>query len=189
MVAVMAMTPVHLLHLSGGTVDLIIGLTIGLHVVGHVRPVSGLRRPRRPLGRMPTILLGQAVLAVSLAVAANWPGDSVAVVVALFLLGLGWSAATVAGAALLTESTTNAAPAPPGRERHRHDAVAAVGAISAGVILSAIGYGGLAMCALVIVIAVSALAPMGRAAHPLTAERRGSATRGRRRPDRRRARR
>ena len=165
MASVMAMTPVHLLHLSGGKVDLLIGLTIGLHVFGMygLSPVFGVLADR--WGRTPTILLGQAVLAVSLAVAAIWPGDSVAVVVALFLLGLGWSAATVSGAALLTESTTTLMRP---RRQGVSDTVmtlsAAVGATLAGVILSAIGYGGLAMCALVIVIAVSALAPMGRAA-------------------------
>lgn len=163
MASVMAMTPVHLLHLSGGQVDLLIGLTIGLHVFGMygLSPVFGILADR--WGRTPTILLGQAVLAVSLAVAAIWPGEPVAVVIALFLLGLGWSAATVSGAALLTESTTTLMRP---RRQGVSDTVmtlsAAVGATLAGVILSAIGYGGLAMCALVIVIAVSTLAPMGR---------------------------
>jgi MFS family permease len=95
--------------------------------------------------------------------AAVAPDDQWAVLVALFLLGLGWSAATVAGAALLTESTVTAMRP---RRQGVSDTVmtlsAAVGAVLAGVVLGAIGYGGLALTALVIVVAVVALSPYAR---------------------------
>ena len=95
--------------------------------------------------------------------AAVAPDAQVAVVVALFLLGAGWSAATVAGAALLTESTLTALRP---RRQGISDTVmtfsAAVGAVLAGLVLAWIGYGGLALVALVIVVAVTVLAPYAR---------------------------
>ncbi|MFT4135234.1 MFS transporter [Microbacterium sp.] len=165
MAAVMAMTPVHLLHLTGGHVDLLIGITLGLHVFGMygLSPVFGVIADR--WGRTPTILVGQAVLAASLGTAASWPHEPVAVVIALFLLGLGWSASVVAGAALLTESTTTLLrPRRQGLSDTIMTLSAAVGAALAGVVLGAIGYGGLAISALVIVVAVCALAPTARVA-------------------------
>ncbi len=161
MVAVMAMTPVHLLH-HGATLT-IIGLTISLHVAGMfaLSPVFGILADR--MGRVATILLGQALLAASLVIAAIGQESASAVTVALILLGLGWSAATVSGSALLTESSSEALRT---RRQGRSDLimnlVAATGAILAGVVLGWIGYGGLALCALVIVAVVTALAFLGR---------------------------
>ena len=86
------------------------------------------------------------------------------VMVALILLGLGWSAATVAGAALLTESS---APEVRTRRQGRSDSLmslsAAAGAVLAGVVLSNFQYAGLGIAASVIVLAIVALAPLGRA--------------------------
>lgn len=111
-------------------------------------------------GRLQTILLGQVILAASLVIAALWPHSSAAVLVALILLGLGWSAATVSGAALLTEASQP-------EQRTRRQGIsdmsmtlsAAVGAVLAGIVLDRIGYAGLAVTASVIVVAIAALLP------------------------------
>ena len=163
MASVMAMTPIHLAHLAPDHVTLVVGTTIALHVFGMygLSPVFGVLADR--VGRIATIMLGQALLAASLVLAAVAPDAQVAVVVALFLLGAGWSATTVAGAALLTESTLTALRP---RRQGISDTVmtfsAAVGAVLAGLVLAWIGYGGLALVALVIVVAVTVLAPYAR---------------------------
>lgn len=163
MASVMAMTPVHLAHLDPAHVTTIVGVTIALHVFGMygLSPVFGILADR--WGRMPTILLGQGILAASLVTAAVAPRSQVAVLIALFLLGLGWSAATVSGAALLTESTLTAMrPRRQGRSDTIMTLSAAVGSVLAGVVLGWIGYGGLALVALVIVVVVTVLSPYAR---------------------------
>ncbi|EXJ52673.1 MFS transporter [Microbacterium sp. MRS-1] len=163
MASVMAMTPIHLAHLAPEHVTLVVGTTIALHVFGMygLSPLFGLLADR--WGRIATILLGQAVLAASLIVATTMPDSQWAVLVALFLLGAGWSAATVSGAALLTESSpTRLRPRRQGLSDTIMTFSAAVGAVLAGVVLSQIGYGGLAMVALVLVVAVTVLSPYAR---------------------------
>ena len=165
MVSVMAMTPVHLLH-HGATLT-IVGVTISLHIAGMyaLAPVFGILADR--WGRMPTILLGQALLAASLVLAFLGQDSTVAVTFALVLLGLGWSAATVAGAALLTEASDEARRT---RRQGLSDTVMSLvgagGAIAAGVILGWIGYGGLALVVGVGVLAAVALAPTARSSAP-----------------------
>ncbi|MDQ1121892.1 MFS transporter [Microbacterium trichothecenolyticum] len=158
MAAVMAMTPVHLSHIvAPDAVTLAVGVTIALHVFGMygLSPVFGVLADR--LGRVVVIVLGQALLAAALAVAALLPDSQAGVLVALILLGLGWSAATVAGSALLTEATPLALrPRRQGRSDTLMTACAAVGSVLAGVILGAVGYGGLALWAFLPVAAVCA---------------------------------
>jgi MFS family permease len=161
MVAVMAMTPVHLLH-QGATLT-IIGITLSLHIAGMyaLSPVFGILADR--FGRIPTILLGQALLAAALVTASFGQDSPVAVTAGLILLGLGWSATTVAGSALLTEASSEAQRTRrQGLSDFTMSIVGATGAILAGVILGWIGYGGLALLVGVAVIAVIALAPLGR---------------------------
>ncbi|WP_258546576.1 MFS transporter, partial [Microbacterium sp. H6] len=113
MASVMAMTPVHLSHMAHGAggmaatpadVSALVGITIALHVGGMyaLSPVFGVLADR--WGRLQVVLLGQVLLAGALAFAVFTGTEAWGVMVALILLGLGWSAATVAGAALLTES-------------------------------------------------------------------------------------
>ncbi|GAB3602153.1 MFS transporter [Microbacterium aureliae] len=161
MVSIMAMTPVHLLH-QGASLT-VIGLTISLHIAGMyaLSPVFGILADR--LGRLPVILIGQVILAASLVTASFGQDATSAVTVALILLGLGWSATTVAGSALLTEASG---------EDHRTrrqglsdlvmSLVGAVGAIGSGFVLAWIGYGGLALVVGVAVIATAALVALGR---------------------------
>jgi MFS family permease len=172
MASVMAMTPVHLSHMAHemhGTattpadVSALVGITIALHVGGMyaLSPVFGILADR--LGRLQVVLIGQVLLGGALAFAVFANGQAWGVIVALILLGLGWSAATVAGAALLTESS---APELRTRRQGRSDSLmslcAAAGAVLAGVILSNFQYAGLGIAASVIVIAIVALSPLGR---------------------------
>jgi MFS family permease len=177
MASVMAMTPVHLSHMAmaGGTmggmdgmsmeldVTVLVGVTIAMHVAGMygLSPVFGILADR--WGRLRTVLLGQALLVASLCFAMFAGETTWGVMVALILLGLGWSAATVAGAALLTEAS---APELRTRRQGRSDSLmslsAAGGAVLAGVILQSFSYAGLAIAALVVVAAIVVLSPFGK---------------------------
>ena len=164
MVSIMAMTPVHMLH-HGASLS-IIGLTISLHIAGMyaLSPVFGILADR--VGRLPTILLGQLLLAASLATVFFGAESTSAVTVALILLGLGWSAATVAGSALLTESSSEQRRTiRQGRNDLTMSLVGAVGAITSGIVLGWIGFAGLALVVGGAVVATVALSPLGRP-HP-----------------------
>ncbi|REC97252.1 putative MFS family arabinose efflux permease [Microbacterium sp. AG157] len=156
MASVMAMTPVHLSHIvAPDAVTLAVGITISAHVFGMygLSPVFGVLADR--VGRVGVIVLGQVLLAASLAVAALLPDSQAGVLVALVLLGLGWSAATVSGSALLTEaSPLSLRPRRQGRSDTLMTACAAAGSVLAGLVLGAVGYDGLALWALVPVAAV-----------------------------------
>ena len=143
MVALMSMTPVHLVH-SGATLS-VVGFTISLHIAGMfaLSPVFGLASDR--VGRMPTILLGQAMLVAAAMVTALGSHRIGVVMVGLTLLGLGWSASTVAGSALLSD----AAPAPrrvalQGRSDLVMNLSGAAGGALSGPLLAVLGYPGLA---------------------------------------------
>jgi len=166
MVSIMAMTPVHLTHLTHAESDAatlsIIGLTISLHIAGMyaLSPVFGILSDR--VGRVPTILVGQALLAAALLTASFGQSSTVAVTVALVLLGLGWSASTVAGATLLVESSSEELRTKrQGISDFTMSIVGGAGAIAAGAVLGWIGYGGLALVVMVLVAASVLMAPLG----------------------------
>lgn len=172
MASVMAMTPVHLSHMAHGAhgaaatpadVSALVGITIALHVGGMyaLSPVFGVLADR--WGRLRVVLLGQALLGGALAFAVFAGTEAWGVMVALILLGLGWSAATVAGAALLTEAS---APEVRTRRQGRSDSLmslsAAAGSVLAGIVLSNFQYAGLGIAASVLVLAIVALSPLAR---------------------------
>nr|WP_209706760.1 MFS transporter [Leucobacter exalbidus] len=103
MVGLMAMTPLHLMH-TGGTAE-VVGLTLSLHIAGMyaLSPVFGYLTNK--LGRLPTIAVGIALLSAAVWLAYISGPSHLTVQLALILLGLGWSAVTVAGAVLLTDIT------------------------------------------------------------------------------------
>ncbi|GAB3538999.1 MFS transporter [Arthrobacter tecti] len=168
MVSVMAMTPVHLVN--HGVTLTIVGLTISLHIAGMfaLSPVFGWMSDR--LGRVGTILIGQALFAVSLTVVAFGEEDPVLVTVGLIFLGLGWSASTVSGSAFVADLATGAARA---RIQGRTDLImnlaGAVGGAAAGFVLAWVGYSGLAWAAGVLVLLIVAGATTMRTARPLPA--------------------
>ena len=146
MVSVMSMTPVHLSN-HGASLT-IIGFTISLHVAGMfgLAPVFGWASDR--WGRLPVILGGQALLGAAVFLIGFGSEDILVVTAALVLLGLGWSAATVSGSALVSDLVTGATRV---RVQGRTDTImsfaGAVGGGAAGPVLSLIGYSGLAWVA------------------------------------------
>lgn len=164
MVSVMAMTPVHLTDHGASLV--IVGFTISLHIAGMyaLSPVFGILADR--LGRWWTILFGQSLLVASLLFTALGAENEAAVVVGLILLGLGWSASTVAGSALLTESTApERRPVIQGRSDLLMSGSGAVGGLLAGPTLAALGYSGLSFVTLgLVAIVVTLLVLTPRAA-------------------------
>ncbi|GAB47366.1 putative major facilitator superfamily transporter [Mobilicoccus pelagius NBRC 104925] len=108
MVGVMSMTPLHIAHHmhDAGSPDTleIIGMTISLHIAGMyaLSPVMGVLTDR--FGAY-TVTAGGLVGTLAAALLAGFGSAHLPVVTAaLVLLGLGWSAASVAGATMLTSA-------------------------------------------------------------------------------------
>ncbi|HEX6151749.1 MFS transporter [Nocardioides sp.] len=102
MVSVMIMTPLHMEH--GGAELSVIGFVISGHVIGMFAfsPVVGWCADR--WGRPTMILAGAALQLLSLLLAGSSPeGSSWQITAGLFLLGLGWSSATVAASATVAD--------------------------------------------------------------------------------------
>ncbi len=166
MVGVMALTPVHLEH--AGHALALIGFTMSAHTAGMyaLSPVFGWLTDR--VGARATVLLGAGILLA--AVLANLALGPDLAPIGLALLGLGWSAATVAGSTVVAGAVE-----PPLRPvlQGRSDLImglagAAAGA-AAGPVLGLVGYGGLnlAMLPIIATVAVAAvLATSGRSATP-----------------------
>lgn len=153
MVAIMSMTPVHLT--THGATLVIVGFTISLHVAGMfaLSPLFGWASDR--WGRIPIILVGQVSLAAAVVLVGVGAEDHTTVVVALVLLGLGWSAATVSGSALVSDLVTGEARLKiQGRTDTIMSLAGAVGGGLAGPVLALVGYSGLAWVAGVLVLAV-----------------------------------
>jgi MFS family permease len=122
-----------------------IGLAVSAHLGGMyiASPLSGWLADR--LGRLPVIGLGGVVLVIAVAVAGFAPGtDSGLVMLGLFLNGIGWNLAFVAGSALLTDALSPA-------ERTSFQGLAdlimgmmgAFGSAAGGLILGVWGFGAL----------------------------------------------
>lgn len=104
MVSVMVMTPLHMEH--GGAHLHVIGFVISLHVLGMFAfaPIVGWGADMA--GRGPVLSIGGGVLLVALLLCGFAPeGTSWQIFGGLFLLGVGWSFATVATSTLLSEHT------------------------------------------------------------------------------------
>lgn len=153
MVSVMAMTPVHLT--AHGASLVIVGFTISLHIAGMyaLSPVFGVLADR--FGRRATIALGQGMLAASLLMTGIGAESEGWVVAGLILLGLGWSASTVAGSALITDSALpDRRTIVQGRTDLVMSASGAVGGALAGLVLAALGYSGLSFLSMSLVATV-----------------------------------
>ncbi len=105
MVAVMAMTPLHIgqTHSDADTLR-IVGFVISAHIAGMygLSPVIGWLTDR--LGRRAVVLGGVGLLVGACAIAGTAGHGTVQLTIALILLGLGWSCTMVAGSTLVTES-------------------------------------------------------------------------------------
>lgn len=162
MVSVMSMTPVHMT--SHGATLVLVGFTISLHIAGMYAfaPIFGILSDK--LGRVKTVIIGQFILIIALAFAGLGSEDHTMVAIGLFLLGLGWSAATVAGSTLLATSL-------PAEEKANVQGVSdslmslagALGGAVAGTILAAFAFVGLNVAALIPVSVVLILTALRRA--------------------------
>ena len=156
MVSVMAMTPVHLQHMGYDIV--VVGFTISLHIAGMyaMSPVMGFLADK--VGKIQTIFIGQALFVSALLFAGLGHADRLMVTIGLTLLGLGWSAATVAGSALLSatlpaEEKTNVQ----GLSDSLMNLSGAFGGAIAGLLLASFHFEGLNAIALVPVSVVTVL--------------------------------
>lgn len=156
MVAVMTMTPLHLRD-NGGSLEMV-GLVMSVHVAGMFgfAPLVGSMADRR--GSLPTAQAGTAMIVASSVLAAA-PGHNHAVIgVALTMLGLGWSMATISGATLLIEAT-----APEARARAQGVAdmtmgvAGGAGGTVAGIVVGTLGYATLSLTGAVLAGAALAL--------------------------------
>jgi MFS family permease len=156
MVSVMSMTPVHMQDMGYDLV--VVGFTISLHIAGMyaLSPVMGILADK--IGKVQLILLGQFMYLLAIAFAGFGDMDRVQVTIGLTLLGLGWSASTVAGSALLSSSV-------PANEKTNVQGVSdstmnlsgAIGGGIAGSILSVVAFNGLNFVALVPVTVIIVL--------------------------------
>jgi MFS family permease len=154
MVAMMSMTPVHL-YVHGATL-VIVGFALSLHIAGMyaLSPLFGWIADR--WGRAPTILFGQALFVLSLLTA--WVGSQsqVLVIVSVVLLGLGWSASTIAGSTLVAESApVDDRAGLQGVSDLLMNSTAAVCGALAGPLLALVGYSGLGVACLALVAVVA----------------------------------
>ncbi|MFJ7826621.1 MFS transporter [Psychrobacillus sp. NPDC096623] len=104
MVAIMTMTPVHMIHHGHGLGE--VGLVIGFHIGAMYLPslVTGILVDK--LGRTVMAIAAGTTLLLAGIIAAFAPGDSmILLVMALSLLGIGWNFGLISGTALIVDST------------------------------------------------------------------------------------
>lgn len=101
MVAVMVMTPLHMRDHGHAEMST---LVIAVHVLGMfgLSPLIGRWADR--IGRIKTLIFGAATLGVGTFISVVAGYIPVLIFIGLFLLGVGWNFALIAGSALLTES-------------------------------------------------------------------------------------
>ena len=159
MVAVMVMTP---LHMERGHAELrVIGIVISIHVLGMFAfsPLVGILADRA--GRAAVLTMGAGLLLAALVLCARAPeGSSWEIFAGLFLLGLGWSFATVAASTLIAQHAPLDArtDVQGGADLVMGLTAAGAGGL-AGVVVGAWGYPELAICAcgLVALVAIAGL--------------------------------
>ena len=148
MVSVMSMTPAHLKE-HGATL-VVVGFTISIHIAGMYAfsPIFGWLSDK--IGKIQTVVLGQAIYIAALLFAGLGMNDHQSVLIGLFLLGLGWSAATVSAAALLTSTLpTELKTNVQGLSDSLMNLSGAFGGAIAGSIMAALMFVGLNLAALV----------------------------------------
>ncbi|MFM7014604.1 MAG: MFS transporter [Actinomycetota bacterium] len=156
MVSVMSMTPVHISSHGGSLV--VVGFVISLHILGMYAfaPIFGILSDK--IGPVKTIALGQLIYLAALLIAGLGSEEEHLVTIGLFLLGLGWSASTVAGSTLVAvsvpaEQKTNVQ----GLSDSLMNLSGALGGAVAGTVVSIFAFTGLNFAALAPVSVISVL--------------------------------
>jgi MFS family permease len=170
MVMIMSMTPVHMRdhHHSLAT----IGVVLSGHLVGMfaLSPVTGWVTDR--VGRRPVIAAGALTLGAGAVLSATAaPDASGMLMLALFLVGLGWNLGFVAGSALLTDALAPAERAPlQGIADATAGAASGLGTLGAGLVVEAGGYPtlGLLGASLMLVLLVLGLLRVRPGAPPVS---------------------
>jgi MFS family permease len=156
MIGTTSTSPVYL-HDQGHPVPTI-GLAVSAHLAGMyvASPLSGFLCDR--LGRLPIIAAGALVLIGAVVLTGLAPGhDHILIIAGLFLNGVGWNLAFVAGSALLTDALSPAERAPvQGLADLFMGLMGAVGSAAGGMILGVWGF-----AVLNAVGAALALGPLG----------------------------
>jgi MFS family permease len=146
MVAVMAMTPVHMRHHDHSLT--LVGFVISLHIAGMFAPAPLTGRLADRLGPRRVALGGCAVLLAAGTLAAG-AGASVPVLsLGLLLLGVGWNACLISGSALLVSAVaTGQRPRVEGVGELSMGIAAATGGALAGPAVAVASYAALAIAA------------------------------------------
>ncbi|MGD6979852.1 MFS transporter [Citricoccus zhacaiensis] len=173
MVGLMSMTPLHLQHQAGVASSelgqhpdtvVLIGFTISLHVAGMyaLSPLMGVLADRSGPARI--VSAGLTTLLAATAFTGFLPGEHWAVVTGLVLLGLGWSATTVAGSTLLVAALAPQERVPAqGFSDAAMSLAAAVGSVLAGLVMGWIDYAGLsALLGAVVLASLAVVAALVR---------------------------
>lgn len=170
MVSVMVMTPIHMRH---GHAELtVIGFVLSVHIVGMFAfsPLTGMATDRWG-GRIVALVGAVILVGATLLASITREGNSTTLLVALFLLGLGWSCTLVSGSTLLTNAVE--APERPGVQGASDVMMGLAGGGgggAAGFVMEQFGYRSLALgsLALALLIGVAALvAPRERVVEPV----------------------
>jgi MFS family permease len=158
MVAVMVMTPLHMEH--GGAELRVIGMVISVHVLGMFAfaPLVGMAADR--WGRATVLAIGGVTLLVSLFLSGRSPqGSSWQIFAGLFLLGVGWSLATVASSTMIVDEVPlDARTDVQGASDLIMGVAAAAAGGVAGVVVGSWGYAALNLFAAVLAMGVLAAA-------------------------------
>lgn len=176
MVSVMTMTPLHLRD-HGDSLE-VVGVVISLHIAGMyaLAPVVGAMADR--IGPLRMAYGAAITLGAAAALAAVAGHTHMLIALALFLLGLGWSMATIAGATLLTAS---AAPTERAETQGAADMAMGIaggtGGTVSGIVVGGVGYATLSVVAAVISVGLllalyaraKTVGPDGATAHSGTA--------------------
>lgn len=164
MVGVMALTPVHLGHHGHGLT--MIGLTMSAHTAGMyaLSPLFGWLTDR--LGGRIVAIGGAAMLTA--AVLTGLTLDTHLAPIPLALLGLGWSATTVAGSTLVAGAVApDLRPALQGRSDLMMGLAGAAAGALAGPVLGLVGYAGLNASMLPVIAALVVAAVLATRVEPV----------------------
>ncbi|MCP2165361.1 putative arabinose efflux permease, MFS family [Goodfellowiella coeruleoviolacea] len=145
MVGLMSMTPVHMGHGSASLT--VVGVVVSVHVAAMyaASPLFGWMADR--LGRVPVLAVGAALVVAGASISGMAPAtDAPQLAAGLTVLGFGWSAALVAGSALLTESVpAQLRPAAQGLADLCMNIGGVLGGVLAGAVVTVWSYGALGL--------------------------------------------